>query len=107
SRAGLEGDQQRATTDRGEAEREMSQRFVNVGTMLNLHRVDDSKYKGLYERIDELKSGLNAREATIVRLETELRTYDRRAVQTGLITVGVIFSLVVLLAIFLAVILSR
>jgi hypothetical protein len=107
ARAALEAEQQRATKDRSDAEREMSQRFVNVGTMLNLNRVEDSKYKSLYEKIDELKSGLNAREATIVRLETELRTYDRRAVQTGLITVGVIFSLVVLLAILLAVVLSR
>ena len=54
-----------------------------------------------------MKSGLNAREATIVRLESELRTYDRRALQTGLITVGVMLSLVVLVAILLAVILSR
>jgi hypothetical protein len=105
--AGLEADKQRAAKERSDAEREMSQRFVNVGTMLNLHRVEDNAYKDLYARIDELKGGLNAREAAIVRLESELRTYDRRAVQTGLIIVGAVFFTLVLVAILLAVLLSR
>ena len=104
---GLEADRQRAEGERSDADREMSQRFVNVGTMLNLHRVVDDSYRPLYSQIDELKSGLNAREATIVRLETELRTYDRGAVQTGLITVGVIFGVLLIVAIVLAVLLSR
>jgi hypothetical protein len=105
--AGIEADRARAEHERSEAQREMSQRFVNVGTMLNLHRVDDDHYRSLYARIDELKSGLNAREATIVRLESELRTYDRGAVQTGLITVGVILAALVILSIILAVVFSR
>jgi hypothetical protein len=105
--AALQADKERAARERSEAEREMSQRFVSVGTMLNLHRVEDPAYKDLYQRIDELKSGLNAREATIVRLESELRTYDRRAAQTGLIAVGIVFFVLVLLSILLAVILSR
>jgi hypothetical protein len=75
--------------------------------MLNLHRVDGERYQPLYARIDELKSGVNAREATIVRLENELRTYDRGAVQTGLIAVGVVLGVLVILAIVLAVFLSR
>jgi hypothetical protein len=75
--------------------------------MLNLHRVEDSHYSALYARIDELKGGLNAREAAIVRLESELRTYDRRALQTGLIIVGAVFFTLVLVSILLAVLLSR
>ena len=39
-----------AARERSDAEREMSQRFVNVGTMLNLHRVEDSHYRALYAR---------------------------------------------------------
>jgi hypothetical protein len=103
----LEADKQRAGRERTDAEREISQRFVNVGTMLNLHRVEDDHYKALYARIDELKGGLNAREAAIVRLEAELRTYDRRALQTGLIAVGSVLFGLVLITILLAVLFSR
>jgi hypothetical protein len=96
-----------AEREREAAEREMSQRFVAAGTLLNLNRIDGPKFAPHYARIDEVKNGVNAREAAIVRLESERRSYDRDAVQRGLITVGVIVALLAILGIVLAVLLSR
>ena len=55
---------------------------------MNLNRVEGREFKPLYERIDALKGGMNAREAAITRLEREQHEFDRPAVQKGLITVG-------------------
>jgi hypothetical protein len=103
----LAAERKRADEERSDSDREISQRFVSVGTMLNLNRVEGERYRPLYSRIDELKSGVNAREATIVRLESELRTYDRSAVQTGLITLGVLVGVLIILGIVLVVLLAR
>lgn len=105
--ADLEVAKRRAEAKRDGAEREMSQRFVSAGTLLNLNRVDDPRFTELYARIDELKSGVNAREAMILRLESERRSYDKAAVQKGLLALGVTFGTLILLAIILAVALSR
>jgi hypothetical protein len=89
------------------AEREMSQRFVSAGTLLNLNRVESPAFAPIYSRIDELKSGVNAREAAIVRLESELRSYDRPSVQKGLLAIGVALGLFVLLLIILIFVFAR
>jgi hypothetical protein len=103
----LEADRQRASDDKDAAERELTQRFVTAGTILNLNRVDHPRLQPLFARVDELKNGVNAREAAIVRLESERRLYDRSAVQKGLLTVGIALAVVVLLAIVLIVLLAR
>jgi hypothetical protein len=105
--AELEAERKRAEAEREGAEREMSQRFVAAGTLLNLDRVDHPAFAPLYARIDELKSGVAAREAAIVRLETERRTFDRAAVQKGLITLGVAGGSLVLVLIVLIVVFAR
>lgn len=105
--AELAAGRKRAEGEREAAEREMSQRFVAAGTLLNLNRVEGAAFAPLYARIDELKGGVNAREAAIVRLESERRSYDRDAVQKGLIAVGVVFGILILGGIVLAVLLSR
>src|SRR5205814_10675653 len=92
---------EQAAVERDAAERELTQRFVTAGTILNLNRVEHPKLAPLFGRIDELKNGVNAREAAIVRLESERRLYDRAAVQKGLLTVGIAAGALVLIAILL------
>jgi len=105
--AALDGERIRARAERAGAEREMSQRFVSAGTLLNLNRVENPRFATLYSRIDELKNGVNAREAAILRLETERRSYDRGAVQKGLLTLGIAVGALILLAIILVVVVAR
>jgi dTMP kinase len=100
-------EKRRCEAERDGADREMSQRFVSAGTLLNLNRVQDPRFESIYQRIDELKSGVNAREAAIVRLETERRGFDKSAVQKGLITVGAAVGVLILLLILLIVLVGR
>jgi len=80
---------------------------VTAGTILNLNRVEHPKLAPLFGRIDELKNGVNAREAAIVRLESERRLYDRGAVQKGLLVLGIAAGTLVLIAILLIVLIAR
>ena len=96
-----------AVAERDAAERELTQRFVTAGTILNLNRVDHPALQPLFARIDELKNGVNAREAAIVRLESERRLYDRSAVQKGLLAVGIAAGVVIILLIVLIVLIKR
>jgi hypothetical protein len=105
--AELQAARDQAAAERDAAERELSQRFVTAGTILNLNRVEHPKLQPLFARIDELKNGVNAREAAIVRLESERRLYDRSAVQKGLLTVGIATGALVLLLIILIVVVKR
>ncbi|MGZ3406641.1 MAG: hypothetical protein ACXVAN_09395, partial [Polyangia bacterium] len=82
-------------------------RFVTAGTILNLNRVEHPKLAPLFARVDELKNGVNAREAAIVRLESERRLYDRGAVQKGLLAVGIAAGALILLTIILIVLVKR
>jgi hypothetical protein len=104
---GFAQEKRRAEAERDGAEREMSQRFVSAGTLLNLNRVESPRFAALYSRIDELKGGVNAREAAIVRLESELRSYDKAALQKGLLAIGIAFGAFVLLMIILIVLFAR
>jgi hypothetical protein len=103
----IEGDRHRADVDRAGAEREISQRFVSVGTLLNLNRVESEPFLPIYARIDELKNDVNAREAALARLETERNSYDRAVVQKGLLAFGVAVGVLALVVVILVVLLSR
>lgn len=105
--ADLRAAREQAVAERDAAERELTQRFVTAGTILNLNRVDHPALQPLFARIDELKSGVNAREAAIVRLESERRLYDRSAVQKGLLAVGIAAGVAILLLILLIVLVKR
>jgi hypothetical protein len=96
-----------AAAERDAAERELTQRFVTAGTILNLNRVEHPKLAPLFARVDELKNGVNAREAAIVRLESERRLYDRGAVQKGLLAVGIAAGALILITIILIVLVKR
>ncbi|HEX4460976.1 MAG TPA: hypothetical protein VIA18_23510 [Polyangia bacterium] len=103
----LQVKRERAIAERDAAERELTQRFVTAGTILNLNRVEHPKLAPLFARVDELKDAVNAREAAIVRLEAERRVYDRGAVQKGLMTVGIAAGALIILAIILIIVFAR
>jgi hypothetical protein len=103
----LELARQHAAAEQDAAERELTQRFVTAGTILNLNRVDHPRLQPLFARSDELKTAVNAREATIVRLEAERASFDRLAVQRGLITVGIAVGALSIVTIILIILLVR
>lgn len=86
--AELDADMGRSQAEQEAAEREMQQRMMTVGTLINLHREAGPRYEPLYQQIDEIKAQLTAYEATLARLDTESISYDQEAVQKALLLLG-------------------
>jgi hypothetical protein len=96
----------RLASDAQHASGEISRRFVTIGTLLNLNRVELPRFSPLYGRIDDLKSGLTEREALIARLDDERSAFDHGAIQKGLITVGATLGGLVIIAVVLILLLG-
>jgi|GEM_PF-3267337 len=103
----LQGDITRVEDARSSAEREISQRFVAAGTLLNLKRTVHPRFQPIYTQIDDLKRNLVAKESDLVRLEAERTTFDRPTVQRGLLVVGGTFAGLVLIVLTLIILLAR
>ncbi|MCS6914950.1 MAG: hypothetical protein RMK29_11440 [Myxococcales bacterium] len=86
--AELDADMRRSQAEQEAAEREMQQRMMTIGTIVNLNRPVGARYEPLYQEIDEVKAQLTAYEATLARLDTESISYDQEAVQKGLLLLG-------------------
>jgi hypothetical protein len=85
---------------------ESSRRYVSIGTLLNLNRVERERFTPLYERIDALKSGVTEREALIARLDEERLGFDHAAAQKGVITVAAALGGLVVVAVLLLLLLG-
>jgi chromosome segregation ATPase len=77
-------------------DREMAQKFLDIGRLLETNRVGvpggfrgaaHPAFEELYGRIDDCQGGIRHREDQINTLEGERNTYDRRAFKNGLIIV--------------------
>ena len=95
-RARFEGEhdarQDLLVTAQDEAQSEITRALVNLGTLLNLQRVDHTGFRPLYAHIDELKARLVEREIEIRRVEKAARAFDHAAIQRGLIAVGALVA---------------
>jgi chromosome segregation ATPase len=82
--AEIEAEQRRIAA----SDRELSLKFVTLGTILNLNRVAGDTLDPLYREFDEVKGVITEHEDQIVRLESEIRSYDRSQLQKGVITLA-------------------
>ncbi len=89
------------------AEKSIRLRLVSTGTLLSLHRMDSPKLLPIYGRLDELQATAAAREARISHLEAERHSYDKPALQRGLIAVGAATGTFVVLLVVVLVLLAR
>jgi hypothetical protein len=62
---------------------EINRRLVNLGTLINLHRIERPEFNELYGRIDRLRNAINARTTEIDRLTAERDAYDRGSLLRG------------------------
>ncbi len=89
------------------AEKSVRLRLVSTGTLISLHRMDSPKLAPIYARLDELQATAGAREARINQLETERHSYDKAALQRGLVVVGAATGIFVILLVIVLVLLAR
>jgi hypothetical protein len=78
-------------------EREMSLKFVTLGTILNLNRVGGTDFEPSYRQFDEIKAAITQREERIVSLEGEIAAVDKSKLQKGAIVLGSGLLLVIML----------
>ncbi|MBZ0235170.1 MAG: hypothetical protein K8M05_22775, partial [Deltaproteobacteria bacterium] len=101
--AELEAEAARKVREKDLIEGEISRRLVNLGTLINLHRVERPEFVELYGRIDRLRHAINARTTEIDRLTAERDAYDRPSLLRGYSVLG---GVVVLLITFVVIILA-
>jgi hypothetical protein len=101
--AELDAESSRKSREKDLIEGEINRRLVNLGTLINLHRVERPEFEELYGRIDRLRHAINARTTEIDRLTAERDAYDRGSLLRGYAVLG---GLAVLLITFVVIILA-
>ncbi len=101
--AELDAEAARKAREKELIEGEINRRLVNLGTLINLHRVERPEFGDLYGRIDRLRHAINARTTEIDRLTAERDAYDRGSLLRGC---AVLAGIGVLLITFLVIILA-
>jgi hypothetical protein len=103
--AEIEAEQARRSRELTQAESEIARRLVTLGTILNLNRVNLPAMAPLYEKADELRGAISARETEIDRLEAEREQFDHPSRLRGFAVLGVaLVALVTLVWVALAII---
>jgi hypothetical protein len=99
----IEHEQGRKGTDVKLADGEIQRRLVTLGTLVNLNRLDQPELKPLYDRIDQLRAGIAAREQEVERLIAERNAYDRGGIIRGVAVLGGLVVLMITVACLLIV----
>lgn len=101
--AELDAEHGRKLREHEEIEAQIVRRMVMLGTLINLHRVERPEFDELYQRIDRLRTAINARTTEIDRLTAERSAFDRPSLLRGYaVLAGVVVALIALIAIILA-----
>ena len=101
--AELDAEHARKLREHELAEAEIVRRLVTLGTLINLNRIARPEFAELYQRIDRLRTAINARTTEIDRLIAERAAYDRPSLLRGY---AVLAGVVVLIIAFIAIILA-
>lgn len=102
--AELNSEQKRKAREISSAESEIARRLVTLGTLVNLNRIEDGRFRDLYRHIDELRDAITSRTAAIEKLTAEREAYDRGTLVRGVATIaGALLMIIALVVILLAV----
>ena len=100
--AEIDAEQGRKSRELAQAEAEIERRYVTLGTLVNLNRIDRSEFVGIYEQIDTLRGAIGARSNEIDKLSAERQAFDKASLIRGACVLGGAFLLfLALLAILL------
>jgi hypothetical protein len=81
--AEIEAETARRFRELQQSESEIARRLVTLGTIVNLNRVDSPELSPLFERGDQLRGLISARESEIDRLTAEQHAFDRPSLFRG------------------------
>jgi chromosome segregation ATPase len=100
--AEIDAEQGRKSRELAQAEAEIERRYVTLGTLVNLNRIERDEFVSLYEQIDTLRGAIGARSHQIDKLSAERQAFDKASLIRGACVLGGGFLLfLALLAILL------
>jgi hypothetical protein len=86
--AELDAEKKRKLRDIAACDNEVARRLVTLGTLVNLNRVEDPVFSELYQRIDRIRSAINARTTESEKLTAERHAYHRESLIRGAVVIG-------------------
>jgi chromosome segregation ATPase len=89
----IEAETARRFSELRQSESEIARRLVTLGTIVNLNRVEKPEFMPLFERADQLRALISARETEADRLAAEQHAYDRPSLIRG----GLVLTLAIIL----------
>ncbi len=100
--AELDAEEGRKSRELAQAEAEIERRFVTLGTLVNLNRIDRHEFASMYEQIDTLRGAIGARSNEIDKLSAERQAFDKASLIRGACVLGgAVLIFLALLAILL------
>ncbi|MCP4447171.1 MAG: hypothetical protein GY811_17755 [Myxococcales bacterium] len=100
--AEIDAEQGRKSRELAQAEAEIERRYVTLGTLVNLNRIERSEFIGIYEQIDSLRGAIGARSNEIDKLSAERQAFDKSSLILGACVLGgAVLLVLALLAILL------
>jgi len=100
--AEIDAEQGRKSRELAQAEAEIERRYVTLGTLVNLNRIERDEFVGLYQQIDALRGAIGARSNEIDKLSAERQAFDKASlIRGGCVLGGGVLLFLALLAIIL------
>ena len=99
--AELDAEHKRKAREIALAEAEVARRLVTLGTLVNLNRIEDTRFAELYQRIDRLRGAITARTTESEKLAAEREAYDRGTLVRGISAIGGAFVAFIALIVIL------
>jgi hypothetical protein len=102
--AEIEAEQGHKSRELAQADAEIARHLITLGTLVNLNRFEHPACDALYKQIDDLKSGIAAREHEIDRLNAERAAYDSASLlRGGAVLGGAVILVVTLICVLIAI----
>jgi hypothetical protein len=98
-----QGEQRKQAAELTRQEKEIAQKFLDLGRLLDGGRVPRPELAELYGRIDETRAGVADRERQIAELEAERDAFDRIGTRNGKILFFSILGLIVAIIVTLVI----
>jgi chromosome segregation ATPase len=104
------GEERKKGLEIAQVEKQVAQKFLDIGRILESSRLENPAFEELYGRVDETRTAIGTRQQQISQLEGERDAYDRQAAKNGkillLIGAGLVVAVVATLVILFAFVLD-
>jgi len=84
----IDAEQGRKSRELAQAVAEIERRFITLGTLANLNRLENNSFCHIYEEIDTIRGAIGARSNQIDKMSAERQAFDRSSLIRGAIALA-------------------